>query len=289
MNGQPITARTGIKTKLTICFFLFVIAAHAGPKPSSPLPPVAQLAPSRELRLAGELFSENNWSACRIECLRVLSARPDSGPARLLHALAGARAGLACTNTLANLSAAEDLTPVMRAAARCELADALLAAGRIDASFDHFLRVFKSTRSHLLLRRSANALSSMIRDHPRLAERSAGLRAQLATFSELSPAAPIARSPKRALSGLPAQWLISFYRTQLSPALGRRCSLLPSCSEYAMQALRKHGLLGLSIYADRAVRESSIVQKQSNPVWIGGRRRYRDPLDEHDYWMERDQ
>lgn len=36
--------------------------------------------------------------------------------------------------------------------------------------------------------------------------------------------------------------LIRVYRTALSPLLGPRCRYLPSCSEYASEALQTHGL-----------------------------------------------
>jgi len=84
----------------------------------------------------------------------------------------------------------------------------------------------------------------------------------------------------------PARLLIRFYRVQISPAIGQRCSLHPSCSEYARQALLKHGPLGLAMYADRAVREPRVVAERKNPVTRNGRRLYRDPLEEHDYWLE---
>lgn len=37
--------------------------------------------------------------------------------------------------------------------------------------------------------------------------------------------------------------LIGFYRVAISPFLGRRCRFFPSCSEYAAQAVKKHGAL----------------------------------------------
>ena len=36
--------------------------------------------------------------------------------------------------------------------------------------------------------------------------------------------------------------LIRFYRYALSPLLGPRCRFYPSCSEYACEALQRHGL-----------------------------------------------
>jgi putative membrane protein insertion efficiency factor len=36
--------------------------------------------------------------------------------------------------------------------------------------------------------------------------------------------------------------LIGFYRYAISPFLGRRCRFFPSCSEYAAEAVEKHGV-----------------------------------------------
>lgn len=37
--------------------------------------------------------------------------------------------------------------------------------------------------------------------------------------------------------------LIRFYQVAISPLLGRRCRFFPSCSEYASEALQRHGAL----------------------------------------------
>jgi len=47
------------------------------------------------------------------------------------------------------------------------------------------------------------------------------------------------------LSGLPlraGRGLVFLYRVTLSPVLGPRCRHLPSCSEYADEAIERHGL-----------------------------------------------
>lgn len=37
--------------------------------------------------------------------------------------------------------------------------------------------------------------------------------------------------------------LIRFYRVAISPMLAPRCRFLPSCSDYALQAIERHGAL----------------------------------------------
>ena len=49
------------------------------------------------------------------------------------------------------------------------------------------------------------------------------------------------------------QRLILGYRRLLSPVLGRRCRYLPTCSEYAFEAIDTHGALRGSWMAVRRV------------------------------------
>jgi len=110
-----------------------------------------------------------------------------------------------------------------------------------------------------------------------------------AWFAAPTPSAP----PASALATLgresiafPARMFISLYRTQISPAIGARCSLEPSCSEYFVQAVKKHGALGVPIMADRFVREPSVFAAAEKPVVMpNGRIRYADPVSDHDFWM----
>lgn len=36
-------------------------------------------------------------------------------------------------------------------------------------------------------------------------------------------------------------FLVRLYQLTLSPFLGKRCRFYPSCSDYAMEAIKKHG------------------------------------------------
>jgi len=63
----------------------------------------------------------------------------------------------------------------------------------------------------------------------------------------------------RAIAVLP----IRVYQRAISPALGNRCRYYPSCSEYAVQAIRSYGILrGLVLAAWRLLR--------CNPLSHGG-------------------
>ena len=43
--------------------------------------------------------------------------------------------------------------------------------------------------------------------------------------------------------------LVYVYRSTVSPLLGNRCKYYPSCSQYALDALREYGLLKGSVLA----------------------------------------
>ena len=41
----------------------------------------------------------------------------------------------------------------------------------------------------------------------------------------------------------PLLWLIRGYQVAIAPLLGPRCRFYPSCSEYSMESLRRHGVV----------------------------------------------
>ncbi|MBN1268871.1 MAG: membrane protein insertion efficiency factor YidD [Kiritimatiellae bacterium] len=98
-----------------------------------------------------------------------------------------------------------------------------------------------------------------------------------------------ARAPGGGLGAKPGQWVVALYRHMVRPAIGARCSLEPSCSEYFFQASRKHGLLGFPLIADRLVREPSVVAAAEHPVHVRPGTQYADPVSDHDFWMRREE
>ncbi len=103
------------------------------------------------------------------------------------------------------------------------------------------------------------------------------------------PAAPAATSEPGARAGsVPGRALVRFYRAAIRPAIGARCSLEPSCSEYFLLVSRRHGILGFPMMVDRLVREPSLVGSHPIPAPPGGTVRVPDPVSDHDFWMQPD-
>ena len=81
-----------------------------------------------------------------------------------------------------------------------------------------------------------------------------------------------------------ASLLLLFYQNVLSVVVHSRCRMLPTCSNYGIAAVRKHGpLLGIMMTVDRLVREGH-EQKEVPVEIIAGRARFRDPVEANDFW-----
>ena len=62
-------------------------------------------------------------------------------------------------------------------------------------------------------------------------------------------------------------WLVNAYRLLLSPWLGGDCRFEPTCSVYALQALKKHGAIsGAALAACRIARCQPWCQGGHDPV-----------------------
>ena len=77
---------------------------------------------------------------------------------------------------------------------------------------------------------------------------------------------------------------IRFYQHHVSPVIGDRCQMYPSCSSYAIEAIKKHGcLIGSVMTSDRLIHEANetdhapVIEKE-------GDYRYYDPVGGNDFW-----
>ena len=72
--------------------------------------------------------------------------------------------------------------------------------------------------------------------------------------------------------------VLILYQKTLSKINGTNCSMIPSCSRYAQDSLKKHGILGLFHTADRLVRCSSDTWQYYSYVNEEGLNKYVDKV-----------
>jgi uncharacterized protein len=84
----------------------------------------------------------------------------------------------------------------------------------------------------------------------------------------------------------PLQLAVKLFQKYISPVDGPRCPMYPTCSAYALQALRKHGpLLGTFQTVDRLFREGDSDHEHGQPIDKWGHVRFYDPLEQNDFWL----
>jgi len=84
-----------------------------------------------------------------------------------------------------------------------------------------------------------------------------------------------------------AEGLFRFFQKYVSPVDGDRCPSFPSCSQYGLEAVRKHGVLtGLMMTFGRLIHESDEIQN-APLVWVHGSYRYFDPVENNDFWWHK--
>lgn len=253
--------------------------------------------PGVALELGRELLAEGQWAAARAEGLRAqteATESADAASARLLASVAALRMGQNNAEVKAELGAVwqdEGAPLATRCAAAYELGGAVAERDRAGAFLPWKFAFLNATNSPLFWR-SGCSLYFLLQDDAALRRAEPSLWRALLSCRDAWPL-PIWREcrPRRqsgpGLASRPGQWIVSFYRKQIGPAIGARCDLEPSCSEYFRQASRTHGLLGIPIMADRFIREPTVVAAKEKPVVMpDGRIRYADPLSDHDAWMK---
>lgn len=255
--------------------------------------PYAFLRPDRPHgMLAFELFEEQDWAACRTESQRILLTTPDEPNAMLLNCLAELRLGIDSSARLRRLAEAPATPRPIAMVAHYELGRAAWARDATRQALLNLSRVFAKTELQPLFLRSGCTLSLLLRQEPKLAAERPALKLQLRSCARLWSGTLrrecAVHRPRRRLRLFAriGRGLITFYRSQIGPAIGERCVLEPSCSEYCRQAFAKHGWLAFAIQGDRFVREPDVVAEKKNPIQKRGRTRYPDPLEDHDWWLK---
>lgn len=99
---------------------------------------------------------------------------------------------------------------------------------------------------------------------------------------------PASREPAlHSVAATPFIWLLRLYQKHITHVDGDRCPMYPTCSQYSVLAIRRHGpILGIIMSADRLMHEPD--EREYVPLMkVGNRYRYIDPLDNNDFWWYR--
>lgn len=240
--------------------------------------------------LAEQFFLAENWTQCLRESRRAaLSNTPPSEQYQFFTGIALLRLNRT-REGIDVLEKLNDSEAPPNALIHYELGRAYWGQDRIDEAFRAFKTSFYLASDKDLFLRAACSLFLMLEEHPELREGQEALISQINTsraewFGQLFSicAKPVTHSTNQTSPHL----LIRFYRNQISPAIGQRCVLIPSCSEYFDLAYHKHGWLAIPMIADRFIREPDVSNHAKHPVILpSGIVKYRDPIEWHDFWMK---
>ena len=90
--------------------------------------------------------------------------------------------------------------------------------------------------------------------------------------------------PVPGIAAAPFLGMLWFYQKTVGPVVSGRCPMYPTCSQYSVEAIRKHGpVTGIVMTADRIIHELD-EQDHAPLVRVGGRYRYADPVRNNDFW-----
>ena len=99
-------------------------------------------------------------------------------------------------------------------------------------------------------------------------------------------AAPVrpGREEPPSIAATPFLWMLGFYQNVIGPVNSGRCPMYPTCSQYSVQAIRKHGpVVGIVMTADRLIHELD-EQHDALLIKVGSRYRYEDTVADNDFW-----
>jgi putative membrane protein insertion efficiency factor len=81
---------------------------------------------------------------------------------------------------------------------------------------------------------------------------------------------------------------VDLFRRHISPIDGDRCPMVPSCSQYSLEALNKHGLvMGWIMTCDRLLRCGRDELAIAPRIIVDGGWRCYDSVEDNDFWRAR--
>lgn len=259
--------------------------------------PAKDFTPS--LGLAISLFNDGDLARASIEAKRAIASTATNGPvhgeAVLLDGLAAYLRGSAALPDPPPWQA-EGLSERQRIAVAYAIGVSSRSGTEIEKTRLPALRyVFDHTDETALFWNASSLLYFTLKEDKALRESEADLGKLLLTCRNAWPVEVVRASKAEAKTAgegpadapLPLRLFIRTYRSQISPAIGSRCLLEPSCSEFYLRACRKHGWIGMGIGGDRLIREPTVTGDPERAIVMpSGLIRYADPVSEHDYWLE---
>ena len=108
-------------------------------------------------------------------------------------------------------------------------------------------------------------------------------------FSLMASCAGTGALPNESSSGFnPLLAVVQFYRgplNHLAAVKKGECPMNPSCSEYSIQCLKKHGFfIGWMMTCDRLMRCGRDELTLSPQIVISGKPKCHDPVENNDFW-----
>lgn len=82
--------------------------------------------------------------------------------------------------------------------------------------------------------------------------------------------------------------LVDFYQrdlNHLSAVKASECPMYPSCSKYSKECIQRYGsVIGWTMSVDRLMRCGRDELTESQKIFIDGKWKYYDPVDNNDFW-----
>ncbi len=95
---------------------------------------------------------------------------------------------------------------------------------------------------------------------------------------------PVPQETADNIAAVPFFWLLTFYQKAVNRVNSGRCPMYPTCSQYSVLAIRKHGpVIGIVMTTDRLIHESD-ERKLAPVIKVGSRYRFDDPVENNDFW-----